>query len=48
MKADNYYKDLQDKGYYDNIDKRSKDYREYKEWKASKDFKTIKANVEFP
>lgn len=46
MKADNYYKDLEEKGYYETIDKRSKDYREYKEWKASKDFKVIKANVE--
>jgi len=34
MKKDKYYKDLEEKGYYDNIDKRSKDYREYKEWKA--------------
>jgi len=33
MKKDKYYKDLEE-GYYDNIDKRSKDYREYKEWKA--------------
>lgn len=47
MKADNYYKDLQEKGYYETIDKRSKDYREYKEWKASKEFETIKANVDF-
>ena len=34
MKKDKYYKDLEKKGYYDSIDKRSKDYREYKEWKA--------------
>ena len=34
MKKDKYYKDLEEKGYYDNIDKRFKDYREYKEWKA--------------
>lgn len=34
MKKDSYYKKLEDKGYYDNIDKRSKDYREYKEWKS--------------
>ena len=33
-KKDKYYKDLEEKGYYDSIDKRSKDYREYKEWKA--------------
>ena len=34
MKKDKYYKDLEEKGYYDTIDKRSKDYREYKQWKA--------------
>ena len=34
MKKDKYYKDLEKKGYYDSIDKRSKDYRDYKEWKA--------------
>lgn len=34
MKKDKYYKDLEEKGYYDSIDKRSKDYREYKEWRA--------------
>lgn len=33
-KKDKYYKDLEDKGYFDTIDKRTKDYREYKEWKA--------------
>lgn len=47
MKADSYYEELRDKGYYDKIDKRSKDYREYKEWKASKEFETIQANVDF-
>ena len=35
MKKDKYYKDLEEKGYYDTIDKRSKDYREYKQWKAN-------------
>lgn len=39
MKKDNYYKELEEKGYYDSIDKRSKDYREYKEWKKSFDAK---------
>ena len=34
MKKDKYYKDLEEKGYYDSIDKRTKDYKEYKEWKA--------------
>ena len=34
MKKDKYYKDLEEKGYYDSIDKRTKDYKEYKAWKA--------------
>ena len=33
MKKDKYFKDLEEKGYYDSIDKRTKDYKEYKEWK---------------
>ena len=36
MKRDNYYLDLEERGHYNTIDKRSKDYREYKEWKALK------------
>jgi hypothetical protein len=36
MKRDNYYLDLEERGHYKTIDKRSKDYREYKEWKALK------------
>ena len=36
MKRDRYYLALEAKGHYDNLDKRSKDYRDYKEWKASK------------
>jgi hypothetical protein len=35
MKKDSYYSELESQGYYETIDKRSKDYREYKEWKAS-------------
>ena len=35
MRPDNYYLELEKQGYYETIDKRSKDYREYKEWKAS-------------
>ena len=49
MKPDNYYLELEKKGYYETIDKRSKDYREYKEWKASKrseDYNKLKQNVE--
>ena len=36
MKQDKYYLDLEERGYYNTIDKRSKDYREYKQWKATK------------
>ena len=36
MKQDKYYLDLEEKGYYNTIDKRSKDYREYKQWKSTK------------
>ena len=47
MKPDKYYLDLEDNGYYESIDKRSKDYREYKEWIATKDsYKALKKNVE--
>ena len=47
MKPDKYYLDLEENGYYETIDKRSKDYREYKEWKATKDsYKALKKNVE--
>ena len=35
MKKDSYYKDLEKKGYYETIDKRSKDYREYKKFKEN-------------
>ena len=48
MKRDNYYLDLESKGYYETIDRRSKDYREYKEWKAIylvKSYKELKENV---
>ena len=48
MKPDNYYLELEKQGYYETIDKRSKDYREYKEWnktKVSKDYETLKDNV---
>jgi hypothetical protein len=48
MKRDNYYQELEDKGYYKTIDKRSKDYREYKKWnktKVSKDYEALKDNV---
>tara|TARA_R100000656_G_scaffold105466_1_gene77610 strand:- start:495 stop:1001 length:507 start_codon:yes stop_codon:yes gene_type:complete len=47
MKTDNYYTKLQNDGYFENIDKRTKDYRDYKEWKSSKEFEKIKANVDF-
>ena len=49
MRPDNYYLELEKQGYYETIDKRSKDYREYKEWKASKrseGYNKLKQNVE--
>ena len=49
MRPDNYYLELEKQGYYETIDKRSKDYREYKEWKTSKrseDYNKSKQNVE--
>ena len=47
MKQDKYYLDLEERGFYNTIDKRSKDYREYKQWKASKEgFESLKKNVE--
>tara|TARA_R110002074_G_scaffold332687_2_gene502967 strand:- start:774 stop:1265 length:492 start_codon:yes stop_codon:yes gene_type:complete len=47
MKPDKYYLDLEENSYYETIDKRSKDYREYKEWKATKEsYKALKDNVE--
>lgn len=36
LKKDKYYQDLESKGYYDNLDKRTKDYKEYKAWKESR------------
>jgi len=49
MKPDKYYLDLEERGFYSTIDKRSKDYREYKQWKSSKieeGYKSLKKNVE--
>ena len=48
MKDDKYYLDLESEGYYKTVDKRGKDYREYKEWLVKKDdrYNTIKENVE--
>ena len=34
MKDDKYYLDLEAKGHFDTLDKRSKEYREYKDWKS--------------
>jgi len=48
MKKDSYYSELELQGYYETIDKRSKDYREYKEWKASfpkQDYTKFNENV---
>ncbi|NRA78776.1 MAG: hypothetical protein HRU18_11250 [Pseudoalteromonas sp.] len=49
LKKDSYYEELESKGYYNTIDKRSKDYREYKQWKANKidvEYEEIKSNIE--
>ena len=48
MKKDSYYTELEKEGYYDTLDKRSKDYREYKEWKATKQsesYNKLKQNI---
>jgi hypothetical protein len=52
MKPDKYYLELEKKGYFDTIDKRSKDYREYKEWRVaqieviSEEYAALKENIE--
>jgi hypothetical protein len=49
MQEDRYYLELEENGYYNTIDKRSKDYREYKQWltlKQSGEHKKIKENIE--
>ena len=49
MKKDSYYTGLEKEGYYNTLDKRSKDYREYKEWRATKQsdsYNKLKQNVE--
>ena len=47
MKDDKYYEDLEDEGYFESIDKRSKDYREYKDWLKTKDnFINLKENID--
>jgi hypothetical protein len=43
MKDNNYFEELEKDGYYETIDKRSKDYREYKEWLS---FKALQSKVE--
>ena len=47
MKKDSYYIELEKEGYYDTVDKRSKDYREYKKWlNKSISYESLKDNVE--
>ena len=49
MKKDKYYLDLEERGYYNTIDKRTKDYREYKQWKEDytfSNFKVFANNIE--
>jgi hypothetical protein len=47
MKDSKYYEDLESKGYFESIDKRSKDYRDYKDWLKTKDnFTNLKENID--
>ena len=47
MKKDSYYIELEKEGYYDTVDKRSKDYREYKKWlNKSSGYDSLKDNIE--
>jgi hypothetical protein len=49
LKKDKYYQDLEAKGYYENLDKRTKDYKEYKEWLSLKEepsYEKLKENIE--
>jgi len=49
LKKDKYYQDLEAEGYYENLDKRTKDYKEYKEWLSSKEepsYEKLKENIE--
>jgi len=47
MKKDSYYIELEKEGYYETVDKRSKDYREYKKWlNKSSGYESLKDNVE--
>lgn len=48
MKEDKYYLKLEEQGFYQTIDRRSKDYREYKKWKAgylAKGYEELKESV---
>jgi len=46
MKKDSYYIELEKEGYYKTVDKRSKDYREYKKWlKKSGEYESLKENI---
>ena len=48
MKEDKYYLELEGQGFYETVDRRSKDYRGYKKWKAThlkKGYKELKESV---
>jgi len=45
MKKDSYYIELEKEGYYETVDKRSKDYRDYKKWK-SYSYSKLKENID--
>lgn len=54
LKEDKYYEELESKGYYETLDKRTRDYKEYKYWKELKSdpnelnvtYEELKANIE--
>lgn len=49
LKKDEYYLELESKGYYKDLDKRTKDYKEYKEWKSDykgRRYESIKGKIE--
>tara|TARA_R110002153_G_scaffold5900_5_gene27274 strand:+ start:3556 stop:4047 length:492 start_codon:yes stop_codon:yes gene_type:complete len=49
MKEDKYYLELEEQGFYETVDKRSKDYREYKKWKVrylAKGYQALKKSVD--
>lgn len=46
LKPDKYYQDLEGQGYFSKLDKRTKEYKEYKFWLGSKGIKNIDVSYE--